>query len=100
MCDDAKKNLFFFSVYQNYEELTHNRTHGAGRDRDEVVHAPMTSLLHFQNLVIMVVYDNWEYHDNQMIIIMTTFVVGLHVHVKILLESLLDHVALTKAGVP
>ena len=35
-----------------------------------------------------------------MIIIMTTFVVGLHVHVEILLESLLDHVALTKAGVP
>ena len=60
----------------------------------------MTSLLRFQNLVIMVVYNSWENHDNHMIIIMTTFVVGLHVHVEILLESLLDHVALTKARVP
>ena len=98
MDDDAK--LIFVSDNQPREELTHNRTHGAGRDRDEVVHAPMTSLLRFQNLVIMVVYNSWEYLDNQMIIIMTTFVVGLHVHVEILLESLLDHVALTKAGVP
>ena len=60
----------------------------------------MTSLLRFQNLVTMVLCNSWDYLYNQMIIIMTTFVVGLHVHVKILLESLLDHVTLTKAGVP
>ena len=60
----------------------------------------MTSLLRFQNLVTMVLCNSWDYLDNQMIIIMTTFMVGLHVHVEILLESLLDHVALTKPGVP
>ena len=62
--DDDAKELIFVSDNQIYEELTHNRTHGAGRDRDEVVHAPMTSLLRFQNLVTTVVYNSWEYLDN------------------------------------